>query len=79
MQAKWRIRLRGGRLEVVWEMSRMTVALLVFMGLCFVVARKMLMGGENLPLEDGVSSAQVLPLDKASSEVAFQTATFGLG
>ena len=57
----------------------MTVALLVFMGLCFVIARKMLWGGENLPLEDGTSSAQILPLDKAASEVAFQTATFGLG
>ena len=34
---------------------------------------------EVLQREDGGSSATVLPLDEASSQTAFQTATFGLG
>ncbi|NIP94984.1 MAG: hypothetical protein GWO24_16680 [Akkermansiaceae bacterium] len=34
---------------------------------------------EILPVADGASSATALPLDQASSQTAFQTATFGLG
>jgi hypothetical protein len=34
---------------------------------------------ETLQTEDGVSAAGILPLDKAASRTAFQTATFGLG
>ena len=32
-----------------------------------------------LPIEDGESAAQLLPLDKQVSSVKFETATFGLG
>lgn len=49
------------------------------MGVLFVFARKMLMAGEKLPMEDGTSAALVLPADKDASQVAYQTATFGLG
>jgi hypothetical protein len=38
-----------------------------------------LFGGEELAVADGRSAATELPLDKASSRVAFETATFGLG
>jgi hypothetical protein len=73
------IRLRGGGNEVEWVMSRSTVAILVMMGIGFMIAKDMLMGGQKLPMEDGKSAALVLPADKAASEVAYQTATFGLG
>ena len=35
--------------------------------------------GATLPMEDGVVSATKLPLDAATTKVAYQTATFGLG
>ena len=35
--------------------------------------------GEELVLEDGQVSAAVLPFDKATSRVAYETATFGMG
>ena len=34
---------------------------------------------EDLVLADGSISEGVLPYDKATSEVAFETATFGMG
>ena len=34
---------------------------------------------EVLPAADGIPSATKLPLDKATSQREFQTATFGLG
>jgi len=33
----------------------------------------------HLPIENDKSDATVLPLDKRLSEIAFETATFGLG
>ena len=37
------------------------------------------MFGEKLVVEDGTSAATELPLDRESSKVKFETATFGLG
>lgn len=34
---------------------------------------------EILVLEDGLVSAKVLPLDRTTSEIDFETATFGIG
>ena len=34
---------------------------------------------EKLVREDGLVAATTLPFDKANSEVAFETATFGMG
>jgi hypothetical protein len=36
-------------------------------------------GGEQLVIEDGSVSARSLPLDQATSELAYETATFGMG
>jgi len=36
-------------------------------------------GKEALVTEDGKVSAQALPLDKESSKVSYETATFGIG
>lgn len=36
-------------------------------------------GQEDLVTEDGKVAAQGLPLDKETSKIAFQTATFGIG
>lgn len=36
-------------------------------------------GRRDLPVADGVSSAGKLPLDVASADRKFETATFGLG
>jgi len=36
-------------------------------------------GKEALVTEDGKISAQSLPLDKESSQVSYETATFGIG
>lgn len=60
-------------------MSKGALVILAVAGLGFMIAKNMLMGGERLPMETGDSAATVLPADKAASEVAFQTATFGLG
>jgi hypothetical protein len=35
--------------------------------------------GENLPYEDGLISANILPIDEQLSKVAYETATFGIG
>ena len=35
--------------------------------------------GETLVTEDGKVAAQTLPFDKKTSNVAYETATFGLG
>ena len=35
--------------------------------------------GESLVPEDGVIAAQVLPLDVATSQRPYETATFGMG
>ncbi|MFD2302463.1 hypothetical protein [Roseibacillus ishigakijimensis] len=36
-------------------------------------------GAEQLVKEDGKVAATALPFDKVNSEVAFETATFGMG
>ena len=41
--------------------------------------RKSSRSPETLVLEDGVVAAKTLPLDRATSEIAFETATFGIG
>jgi hypothetical protein len=60
-------------------MSRSAVVILVLSGIGFMFAQHMIKGGAELPMENGESSATTLPADRAASEVAFQTATFGLG
>ncbi|MDA0767361.1 MAG: hypothetical protein O3A87_12110 [Verrucomicrobia bacterium] len=60
-------------------MSRSALVILALIGVGFMIAKNMLMGGEKLLMEDGKSAALVLPADKAAAEVAYQTATFGLG
>ena len=71
MRRRW-----GG---VCCGMSRSALVILALMGVGFMIAKNMLMGGEKLPMEVGSSAAMVLPADKAAAEVAYQTATFGLG
>ncbi len=44
-----------------------------------VLAMNTRMFGEKLVVEDGKSAATELPLDRESSKVKFETATFGLG
>ena len=34
---------------------------------------------EELPIEDGKVAARTLPIDKATAEIAYETATFGIG
>lgn len=60
-------------------MSRSAVVILVLSGIGFLFAQRMIRDEVKLPMENGMSSATVLPADRVASEVAFQTATFGLG
>lgn len=62
-----------------YGMSRRILAILALSLLGMFVGTRALSGGERLPVADGVPSAKKLPADAAASQVAFETATFGLG
>jgi hypothetical protein len=62
-----------------FPMSRFGIILLVATGIAMIAGTRGLRGDEDLPVADGKPATGVLPADVQASQVAFETATFGLG
>ena len=60
-------------------MRHLRLLLLVATGIAMIAGTRGLRGGEDLPVADGKPAAGVLPADVQASQIAFETATFGLG
>lgn len=60
-------------------MRTSTLAFLALCALATMIGMKALSRNEALEVHDGTPATGVLPLDRETSRVAFETATFGLG